>query len=311
MLTPGTLGLLEAMADGQLADLEPRVGNRGAITYPDAEAYLPDDERASPVLESLADQGILEREFREKVHRCPECEPTELRYETVCPECGSPETRRETILEHATCGYAAPRERFDAEGRCPDCGDSFVGITGEYATVGERHQCTSCAWRFSELEGRLRCRRCSQVLRPSRAPEAVCYRYRFAGSRRDWLYTQLAARGAVRDVLSRRGFETAREETVIGASGIEYLLDLYGVAEERGLAVLAAVAEDPTAEDVIDIHATSIDVDAYPILIATGESPDDPVAGLADHLDVGLLQPTEPREPALSCEAAPWPESPR
>ncbi|PSP74128.1 hypothetical protein BRC86_06905 [Halobacteriales archaeon QS_3_64_16] len=155
MLTPGTLGLLEAMADGPLADLEPTIGDRGTITYPDAEAYLPDDERASRVLDGLADRGILDREFREKVHRCPECEPTELRYETVCPECGSPETRRETILEHANCGYAAPRERFDAEGRCPDCGDSFVGIMGEYATVGERHRCTACAWRFSEPEGRL------------------------------------------------------------------------------------------------------------------------------------------------------------
>ena len=311
MLTPGTLGLLEAMADGPLADLEPTIGDRGTITYPDAEAYLPDDERASRVLDGLADRGILDREFREKVHRCPECEPTELRYETVCPECGSPETRRETILEHANCGYAAPRERFDAEGRCPDCGDSFVGITGEYATVGERHRCTACAWRFSEPEGRLRCRRCSQVLRPSRAPETIYYRYRFAESSRDWLYTQLAARGAVGDVLSRRGFETAREERVIGASGIEYLLDLYGVDAERGLAVLAAVAETPTAEDVIDVHATSIDVDAYPILLATGESPDAPVADLADHLDVGLLQPTEPREPALSCEAIPWSGSPR
>lgn len=306
MLTPGTLGLLEAMADGPLADLEPTIGDRGAITYPDAEAYLPDGECTSRVLDGLAGRGIVNWEFREKAHRCPECEPTELRYETVCPECGSPETRRKTILEHAECGYAVPRERFDADGRCPNCGDSFSGMTDEYSPVGERHRCTSCAWHFSEPEGRLRCRRCSQVLRPSRAPEAVRYRYRFAEPRRDWLYTQLAARGAVGDVLSRRGFETTHEETVIGASGIEYLLDLYGVDEERGLAVLAAVAETPTAEDVIDVHATSIDVDAYPILLATDGSPDDSVADLADHLDVGLLRPTEPREPALSCEAAPW-----
>ena len=57
---------------------------------------------------------------------------------------------------------------------------------------------------------------------------------------------------------------------------------------------------------MIDLHSTSIDADAYPIVIVTGEAPDDAVSDLAECLDVGLLCPTEPREPAVSCET-PWP----
>lgn len=310
MISPGALGLLEAMADGPIADLEPTFDDRsGAVRYPDAESYLSSGTTVVRVLESLADRDVLEREFREKVHQCPDCELTELRYTTVCPSCTSPETTTETILEHAECGYEASRERF-AEGSCPGCGDSFEGITSEYVTIGERHRCTACACGFREHDGRLRCRRCSLVIEPTRAPETVLYRYRFDETRRDWLYSQLAARGAVGDVLSDRGFETAWDETVIGASGVEYLLDLYATDETRGLAVIVAVAETPTVEDVIDLHATSIDMDAYPIVIATGESPEDVTADLADHLDVGLLCPTEPCEPAVSCDTAvPWIDS--
>jgi hypothetical protein len=43
MTTPGTLGLLSAMADGPLADLEPTVDHHtSTIRYPDAEEYLLD-----------------------------------------------------------------------------------------------------------------------------------------------------------------------------------------------------------------------------------------------------------------------------
>jgi rubredoxin len=310
MITPGTVGLLEAMADGPIADVEPVFDDRtGAISYPDAEEFLPDGERAVGLLESLADREILQREFREKVHRCPDCELTELRYTTVCPSCDSPETVRETELEHTECGHTAPRERLADEGACPGCGAPFGAGAGEYATVGDRHRCVPCAWRFEEPEGRLRCRRCSQVREASRVPETVLYRYRFEESRREWLYTQLAARGAIGDVLRRRGFETARDETVTGASGTEYLLDLYATDEERGLAVIAVVAEHPTAADVIDLHGTSLDTDAYPMVITTGEKPDEVVAELAESLDVGLLCPTESREPAVSCETS-WPADP-
>lgn len=310
MIASGTVGLLEAMADGPFADLEPTFDERtGAIGYPDTEEYLSDDACVVRILESLAERGVLEREFREKVHHCPDCDLTELHYTTVCPSCASPDAVREAVLEHATCGHAAPRGRFRSDGRCPGCGAPFEGVGTEYTAIDERHRCASCAWRFSEPDGRLRCRRCSQVVKPVRAPETVCYRYRFDESRRDWLYTQLAARGAVGDVLERRGFEAAWDERVIGVSGVPYLLDLYATDEERGLAVIAAVAETPTANDVIDLHAASVDTDAYPLLIVTGAKPENVVSDLADHLDVGLLCPTEPCEPAVSYEAS-WPEPP-
>jgi len=313
MIPPGALGLLEAMADGPIADLEPTFENRtGHVSYPAAEKYFPDGARVVRLLESLADRGVLEREFREKLYRCPDCELTELRYTTVCPSCTAPETVSETLLEHTGCEYAAPRQHFESEGACPGCGAAFEGLTTDYAAVGERHRCTACACRFSDPDGRLQCRGCSRVTEPANAPETVLYRYRFDESRREWLYTQLAARGAVGDVLGGRGFETAWDETVIGASGVEYLLDLYATDAERGLAVIARVAQSPTVDDVIDLHATSIDTDAYPILIVTGERPEDVVADLGEHLDVGLLTPTEPCEPAVSCPSpAPWPESPR
>ena len=306
MITPGSLGLLEAMADGPIADLEPAFDDRtGVIEYPDAATYLPRNESIVRTLDSLADRGLFEREFRAKVHRCPDCELTELHYETVCPSCASPETVKETVLEHTEGGHATPRGRLLDEESCPRCEASAEDVASEHETVGERCRCGSCGWRFRKPGGRLRCRRCSRVTDPSHAPETVCYRYRFDESSRDWLYTALAARGAVGDVLRRRGFETARDETVVGASGTEYLLDLYATDDERGLAVIAAVAETPTADEVIDLHSTSIDADAYPIVIVTGEAPDDAVSDLAECLDVGLLCPTEPREPAVSCET-PW-----
>jgi hypothetical protein len=247
MIPPGALGLLEAMADGPIADLEPTFENRsGRISYPAAEEYFADSEDVVRIFESLADRGVLEREFREKVYRCPDCDSMELRYVAVCPSCVSPETVSETVVRHTTCGCAAPREDFAAGGTCPECTESFERHGDEYASIGERYRCTGCGWRFAEPDGRLQCRQCSKTVGPTRAPETVVYRYRFAEDRREWLYAQLAARGAVGDVLGGRGFEIARDETVTGASGVTYLLDLYATDDERGLAVIASVAESPS-----------------------------------------------------------------
>ena len=143
------------------------------------------------VLESLAERAVLDREFREKAYRCPDCGAEGMGYTTTCRSCGSPPTIETDLLEHTACGCVEPRAAFETDGEyaehvCPGCGTalpSFDIDTKRY----RQHVCQECSERLEAPAHRLRCRTCLDVVEPSKAIERVCCRYDIGDAGEQWV----------------------------------------------------------------------------------------------------------------------------
>ena len=131
MVSPGTLRALVSIRDREIDPIEPTVGERGEVTYPDVERHLDGvDGPATAVLESMTDRGVLESTFDAKVYCCPDCDAVGMQYATGCPDCGSVHATVEPATIHEPCGTVlggAPgtgRGRFDdSDGARPEADD--------------------------------------------------------------------------------------------------------------------------------------------------------------------------------------------
>lgn len=288
MVSPNRLRLLSALADGTVADVTPTVADDGSVAYPDAQRVLnADDRETAEALAALAERGLLEEHFREKVYLCPVCDAEGMRYTTACGACGSPHTIRTELVEHVGCGYVDERAAFDPPGedapRCPDCG----GLVGDPEETAQRsvHVCRECGEREEAAAHALRCRECDAVRAPEEAGERVLYRYALDERGRRWLDRQLDAREALVAAFESRGFDVRVDATVAG-DGEEHPVHVYATDDLLADAVVAAVHERPDETAVRALVRAAEAADARAFLLTTAGELDERAAALAEERGV-------------------------
>jgi hypothetical protein len=291
MVSPGTLTVLTALADGTTAEYEPRIDtDTGEVSYPAAESLLNDgDPAAFEALESLARREVLSKTFEEKVYICPGCGAEGMQYTTACSGCGSAHTVETELFEHMECGHIAPRDQFEVspeEFVCPECEAPFDSL--EEVERGMRHVCQDCESYFETPEHGLRCRECEDIYAPQDAIERVLCRYDLTNNGERWVETQLAARESMVGMLSERGFDV-QENTTVEAGRTEHPVHVYAEDVLLDSRIVAAVHERPDGEDATHLRDVAADVGARPILITTLGSVDEAVVGLAERADMRIL----------------------
>ena len=98
--------LVADMLTGNIVDIRPQLDFASPLGffYPYVESALDvKAEEAISILESLASKEILNRNFFERLLRCPQCWSVNLRPSTHCPRCGSGNIGRGRVLDHFTC----------------------------------------------------------------------------------------------------------------------------------------------------------------------------------------------------------------
>jgi DNA-directed RNA polymerase subunit RPC12/RpoP len=290
MASPGVLRLLSELADGSIEEFTPVIDDEGQVSYPDVEEHL-DASDGSPfeVLESLARQGVLYREFRDKAYICPDCSAEGMSYTTICPDCGSPNTVEMELLEHIECGGVAPRENFqteDGEYVCPDCG---LSIHPEHTELLSQHVCQTCGERADVPADSLRCRDCVTICDPAEATEWVLYSYGFERDGEHWLETQLSARQSMVEMLNGRGFTVDVDTTVTDESGEEYPVHIYGEDDLLGDRVVADVHERPNVTDVENLRSAAATAGGRCLLVSTSGTVSEQAGEIATTDDIGLL----------------------
>lgn len=296
MVSPGTLRLLTSLADGRIDDCAPRIDEEtGAVSYPAAAEILDaTDDPPVEVLDSLARRDVLEREFENKVYRCPDCDAEGMGYTTACPACDSPHTVETELLEHTDCGCVAPPSAFETNGEygeyvCPECNKalpSFDINTSSY----RRYVCRDCGERVERPAHRLRCRDCDRLVEPRRAIERVCCRYFLDDVGAAWVETQLRAREAITETLEAKDFDVTVDTTVDGPAGERRPVHVYAEDDFLGDRVVAAVHEWPDADAVAALRTAARGARARALLVTTSGSIEADAASLAEESEVALLR---------------------
>lgn len=287
MVSPGQLRLVRELANDSAMEIDPVV-EEGLVSYPDAEQVLDADEDAATVLEGLTRRGVLDGTFERTVYLCPSCETEGMRYTTVCPECGSAHIYEVDVIEHRDCGHVwVPDERPTGDDeRCPDCG---AVLEAEGIEQRQLSVCQECEERTEMPRHALQCRACEVLCVPFDAIERPLYRYRIGERGRAWLDTQLAARGAIADLLNERGFAVEVDATAPDGSGDRVPVHVYAEDDLLDGRVVADVHEMPTIEDVARLRAVVGAIDGRAYLVTTTGRIGERAVEAAEDADITIL----------------------
>ena len=271
MASPGIVRLMTDLWEESLDGIYPTVDiETGKVTYPEADARLDDqDGNVFEVLETLAEQGRLKREFQEKQYICPHCETKGMQYTSACPSCGSPETIRTEQYRHTECDHEGMQDQFvDDDGVvCPECEMGLKSL--EQLESDAANYCKDCDEIFETEEHRLLCRNCYLVIQPKRATERILYQYYLTDQGKKWVDEQLTARQLVVETLKDRTLRTEIDTTVTISSGEEVPVHVYARDNLLNDHIIAAVHEQPYESDISHLLTVALDVDAHAMLVTT------------------------------------------
>ena len=223
--------LLTEMLAGKIADIRPQLdySSEQGFIYPAAEQTLGiKGKEVVSILESLADKGILRKDFFERLLRCPQCQAVNLRPTTHCPKCGSGNIARGRVLEHFVCEYVGLEEEFVVKGRymCPKCKVELRTIGSDYQSLGLLRKCRDCDEVFNIPVIKWRCLNCSSLTAEDKVIEVNIYSYGFNEAKRSWLEFELKPKLQLVEFLRERGYEVKENATVKGRSGAEHSIDI-------------------------------------------------------------------------------------
>jgi DNA-directed RNA polymerase subunit RPC12/RpoP len=292
MVSPGTLSLLTALDDGSPAELEPTVDpDTGTVGYPDAERLLnATDDPPFELLESLAERGVLEKSFEEKVYICPDCDAEGLQYTTACPDCGSAYTVETDLFEHLDCGCVEPRTTFEAgDGYvCPNCEEHLDSLAR--IEQGRLHTCQDCGEWAESPAHRLACRACGELHAPLEAIERALCRYALTDTGGQWLRTQLTARDALVAALDDRDLSVSVDRALTDDAGTAHHVHVYGEDPLFDNQTVGAIHERPTVENVATLREAADAAGARAVLVTTTGSVGERAAAVAESADITVLR---------------------
>lgn len=173
--------------------------------------------RQRPILEGLAEAGLVARRFFDRVHLCQYCGGARLVAREVCPSCGSAHLAELNLVHHYRCGHQAPKPNFEREDThhlvCPKCHRTMRHYGVDYDVPGSVVVCQACGERASEPDAAFACADCSRVTPTAEA------------ATRDWFHYSLTAQGE-RALAQGRLPKTDLAELIRGVPGEQAPRDL-------------------------------------------------------------------------------------
>ena len=247
--------ILEAVLQGTILEAKPQLNPQSEIgfSFPLVSQLLQTtDKESMALLESLADEGILERKFFDKFLYCPQCQSVNLRPLYCCLKCGSANIARGRMLEHSLCKYVSPEDEFLIKGRlvCPKCRQELHTLDIDYRSLGVLYKCCDCAEIFSQPAIKWRCLKCSSVAPAEKILELPVYSYSLNEAKRDWLKFELKPKSQLIQLLQRHGYEVKENATMRGGSGAEHTFDILATKDEGVITHYIAIGVEIATKQV-------------------------------------------------------------
>ncbi|MXN65832.1 hypothetical protein GR183_13035 [Stappia sp. GBMRC 2046] len=154
----GLLALSLAYTRERKIGAEWRPEHAEAIGYP----LLRGMDNPRPVLERLADAGLLERQFCQRLHLCRHCNSSRIFAREVCISCRSSNLTESALVHHYACGTQASQTDFEQrEGYvCPKCNKKLRHYGVDYDKPGAVFSCGCCGASMAEPDVGFTCSGC-------------------------------------------------------------------------------------------------------------------------------------------------------
>lgn len=224
-----------------------------------------DTARLSLILKRLTEKGIIKiGGIGFKRIACPQCFGCEVMFNISCKSCKSPNISRQRILQHESCGFLGPEERF-LEGMrymCPRCG-SEVTVTREGTESGLTHEmakvhsslfmCYQCNEVNNEPYVSFKCVTCGTLFDYNDLELKTFYKYLVNV---DKLSKTLESNKPIKLVAERLrslGLIVERNVKVVGASNLPHRVDLMFRKNDQTRVLLMFLKTDRKEEQVSNV----------------------------------------------------------
>ncbi|MBN1862344.1 MAG: restriction endonuclease [Dehalococcoidales bacterium] len=291
--------LVAEMLAGNVNDISPTFDftSEMGFTYPLLEKVLDiKGQEAIPLLESLASQGILQKEFFDRFLLCPQCQSANLRPTTHCPKCGSGDIARGRVLEHLVCGYVGLEDEFTTQGIlvCPKCKAELRKPESDYRSLGLMRKCYVCGDVFQTPVIKWRCLKCSATTGEDKIDEVNIYSYRLNEAKRGWLEFELKPKAQLVEFLRKRGYQVTENAVKTGRSGAEHNIDILAIKDDgiitHDIAIGTKLAGDKVSlRDVFEFDDKAYDTGVHEKVLLVSSPLEKEAEAFAGHQKIKVL----------------------
>ena len=205
-----------------------------------------------PLLQRMADVGVVTEAIFERVLYCPRCStPSNVYLRFKCAQCGSLDISINRMIEHLQCGTIHQETAFRVGKNliCPTC-KKLLQALGEYRIIGVVCSCNACRAHFENPAEAFFCRKCASEfdLATSMIVDVFSYsmsKTSLAEARRFLGVTTLTK------ILRENGFEVKTPGVLVGPTR-EVVFSLLAYKKARTIAV--------------DLTQDEVEVDVEPVL---------------------------------------------
>ena len=270
LISRKSMKLMTKMLDGNIVDIRPRLDFTSELgfTYPIVEKVLEvKDREVVPILESLVNEGMLEKKFFDRLLRCPQCQSINLRPILHCPKCGSGNVTRGRIMEHVVCNFMGLEDEFVIGGKfmCPKCHQVLKPTDNDYHSLGVLYKCHDCMEVISMPHIKWHCLKCFTITAEDKIIRTDIYQYWLNEAKRSLLEFELKPKPQLIKFLKQRGYKVVNNATVKGRSGAAHSIDLLATKDDGIITYTIAIGIKVAGEKIELGEIFDFDDKAYDI----------------------------------------------
>jgi hypothetical protein len=205
-----------------------------------------------PLLQKMADIGIVEESLFERILYCPRCStPSDVYLRFKCTQCGSIDISISRMIEHLACGTIHQESAFRVGKSliCPTC-KKLLERDEEYRLIGVVCSCNVCKAHFEDPVQSFFCRKCNGDFDLPRAMIIDVYAYSMT---KDALIeaSRFLGVNTLTKVLAEKGLDVKSPGVLMGPSKEV----VFSVVVRKEAKVIA-----------VDISQSDLEVDIEPVL---------------------------------------------
>jgi len=234
--------------------------------YPIVEKFVDSDIKIEPILEEIAETGVLVKKLYDKMVLCPKCNSRHTTTRYNCPYCNSFDIEKSSLIEHIKCGYMDVEQKFHKEKNlvCPKCGNKLNKADFDYKKAGVWCKCNNCEKNFDIPTPSHFCRKCGSISTFEEINLKNIFSYKVKKAAKKGSSNSSLLNLGITKFLTENGWKVKSSTKINGKSGAEHVFDIIAFKKSKSKEMIVidiATSEEMVAEQpVVALFAKIFDV---------------------------------------------------